>query len=77
MAPETVWLGAGSDGGSASYNAFKVLDYAYADPGEEPIKLQRSDEPVTGMGSLGRRRGAAGLAAWRKSRFGRASSATP
>ena len=56
-------------GGREHKNAFKVLDYAYADPGE-PIKTgQRSDEPVTGMDSLGLlAAGAAGLAAWRKSR---------
>ena len=43
-------------------NAFKVLDYAYADPGEPIQAGQRSDEPVTGMGSLGLlAAGAAGL----------------
>jgi hypothetical protein len=54
-----------------------VLDYAFADPGE-PIKAgQRSDEPVTGMGSLGLlAAGGVGLQAWRKSRRG-VSSAAP
>ena len=61
-------------------NAFKVLDYAYADPGE-PIRAgQRSsdeqapdqdstDEQAPEEGSLGwLALGAAGLLAWRKSR---------
>jgi hypothetical protein len=62
-------------GGSEHNNAFKVLDYAYGDPGE-PIKAgQRSDEPITGMGSLGLlAAGAVGLQAWRISRVGRLSS---
>ena len=58
-------------------NAFKVLDYAYADPGEPIQAGQTSDEPVTGMDSLGLlAAGAAGLAAWRKSRRS-VSSAAP
>jgi len=69
-----VQMGGGAPG--ERENAFKVLDYAYADPGE-PIKAgQRSDEPVTDMGSLGLlAAGAAGLLTWRKSRRGRGSSA--
>jgi len=43
-------------------NNFKVLDYAYADPGEPIQAGQTSDEPVTGMGSLGLL--AAGAAVW-------------
>ena len=62
-----VQMGGGAPG--EHKNAFKVLDYAYADPGE-PIKAgQTSDEPVTGMDSLGLLdAGAAGLLTWRKSR---------
>ena len=64
-------------GGGEHKNNFKVLDYAYADPGE-PIRAgQTSDEPITGMGSLGLlATGAAGLLTWRKSRR-RLSSAAP
>jgi hypothetical protein len=48
-------------------NAFKVLDYAYADPGEPIQAGQTSDAPVTGMGSLGLlAAGATGLLTWRK-----------
>jgi len=51
-------------------NAFRVVDCAYADPGE-PIKAGQtsSDEQVPDQGSLGGLAlGAAGLLAWRKSR---------
>jgi hypothetical protein len=51
-------------------NAFSVVDYAYADPGE-PIRAgqKSSAEMVTDEGSLGwLALGAAGLLAWRKSR---------
>jgi hypothetical protein len=58
-------------------NAFKVLDYAYADPGEPIEAGQTSDEPVTGMGSLGLlATGAVGLQSWRQSRR-RVNSAAP
>jgi hypothetical protein len=72
-----VQMGGWVVGGDGHKNNFKVLDYAYADPGE-PIKAgQTSDEPVTGMGSLGLlAAGAAGLLTWRKSRR-RVSSAAP
>jgi hypothetical protein len=64
-------------GGREPKNAFKVLDYAYADPGEPIEAGQTSDEPVTGMGSLGLlAAGAVGLTAWRKSRRS-VSSAAP
>jgi hypothetical protein len=59
-------------------NAFRVLDYAYADPGEPITAGQRSsnemvpeetDDIVPQEGSLGALAlGAAGLLAWRKSR---------
>ena len=51
-------------------NAFTVLDYAYADPGERIRAGQKSsNEMVTDEGSLGwLALGAAGLLAWRKSR---------
>jgi len=51
-------------------NAFTVLDYAYADPGE-PIRAgqRRSTEQAPYEGSLGwLALGAAGLLVWRKSR---------
>jgi len=51
-------------------NAFTVLDYAYADPGE-PIRAgqRRSTEQIPSEGSLGGLAlGAVGLLAWRKSR---------
>jgi len=51
-------------------NAFTVLDYAYADPGE-PIRAgqRRSTEQIPSEGSLGGLAlGAIGLVAWRKSR---------
>ena len=51
-------------------NAFTVLDYAYADPGE-PIRAgqRRSTEQLPSEGSLGGLAlGAVGLLAWRKSR---------
>jgi len=72
-----VQMGGWDFGDGGHRNAFKVLDYAYADPGQ-PIKAgQRSDEPVTGMGSLGLlAAGAVGLQAWRKSRR-RVNSAAP
>ena len=55
--------------GSGRNNAFKVLDYAYADPGEPIEAGQTSDEPITGMGSLGLlAAGAVGLLAWRDQR---------
>jgi MYXO-CTERM domain-containing protein len=56
-------------------NAFKVLDYAYADPGE-PIRAGQtsSDEQSPAQGSLGwLALGAVGLLAWRKSRSRTAS----
>jgi hypothetical protein len=51
-------------------NAFTVLDYAYADPGEPISAGQRSSaERAPDQGSLGwLALGAAGLIAWRKSR---------
>ena len=51
-------------------NAFTVLDYAYADPGEPITAGQRSsDERAPDQGSLGwLALGAVGLLAWRKSR---------
>ena len=51
-------------------NAFTVLDYAYADPGEPITAGQRSsDERAPDQGSLGWLAvGAVGLLAWRKSR---------
>lgn len=56
-------------GGFGRQNAFKLLDYAYADPGESIQAGQTSDAPVTGMGSLGLlAAGAAGLLTWRKVR---------
>ena len=65
-----VQMGGWDVGGGGHKNDFKVLDYAYADPGEPIQAGQRSeDEPVTGMGSLGLlAAGAVGLTAWRKSR---------
>jgi len=51
-------------------NAFKLIDYAYADPGE-PIRAgqKSSDERAPDQGSLGSLAvGAVGLLAWRKSR---------
>ncbi len=57
-------------------NGFKVLDYAYADPGE-PIQVGQtsSDEAATpALGSLGLLAvGAAGFVAWRKGRLGNGS----
>ena len=59
-------------------NNFRVLDYAYADPGEPIQAGQTSDEPVTGMGSLGLlAAGAVGLRAWRTSRSGSAIADAP
>jgi MYXO-CTERM domain-containing protein len=51
-------------------NAFTVLDYAYADPGEPISAGQRSsDERVPDPASLGWLAiGAVGLLAWRNSR---------
>ena len=51
-------------------HAFRVLAYAYADPGEPITAGQRpSDEQAPDEGSLGwLALGAAGLLAWRKSR---------
>jgi hypothetical protein len=52
-------------------NAFRVMDYAYADPGEPITAGQRSssDAQAPDQGSLGwLALGAAGLLAWRKSR---------
>jgi hypothetical protein len=51
-------------------NAFKLIDYAYADPGEPITAGQRSnDEKAPNQGSLGwLALGAVGLRAWRKSR---------
>ena len=56
-------------------NAFAVVDYAYADPGERIRAGQKSEnEMVTDEGSLGWLAfGAAGLLAWRKSRSRTAS----
>jgi hypothetical protein len=67
-------------GGSENKNAFKLLDYAYADPGEQIKAGQRSsdeqapdqgsaDEDAPDQGCLGGLAlGAVGLLAWRKSR---------
>ena len=56
-------------GGLGRQNSFKLLDYAYADPGESIQVGQTSDAPVTGMGSLGLlAAGATGLLTWRKAR---------
>lgn len=56
-------------------NGFKVVDYAYADPGEPITAGQKragqtsSEEPAADQGSLGWLAvGAVGLIAWRKSR---------
>ena len=50
-------------------DAFKVLDYAYGDPGEPIGAGQRSSEQTPDEGSLGwLAAGAVGLVAWRKSR---------
>ena len=56
-------------------NAFTVLDYAYADPGEPITAGQRSsDGQAPDQGSLGwLAAGAVGLLAWRKSRSQTAS----
>jgi hypothetical protein len=53
-----------------SQNAFTVLDYAYADPGEPITAGQRSsDEQIPDQGSLGwLAAGGVGLLAWRRSR---------
>ena len=61
--------------GSDKNNAFKLIDYAYADPGERIRAGQKSDnEMVTDEGSLGwLAAGAVGLLAWRKSRSRTAS----
>jgi MYXO-CTERM domain-containing protein len=58
--------------GDPQKHAFHLVDYAYADPGE-PITAGQyhnsSDEPAPDQSSLGwLALGAAGLAAWRKSR---------
>ncbi|MGH8094267.1 MAG: hypothetical protein ACREIF_12480 [Chthoniobacterales bacterium] len=57
-------------------NGFKVLDYAYADPGESiQVGQTSSDEQETpALGSLGLlATGAAGLVIWRKRRLGNGS----
>jgi MYXO-CTERM domain-containing protein len=57
-------------GGSEKNNGFKVLDYAYADPGE-PIRAGQisSDDQAPDQGALGwLALGAAGLLTWRKRR---------
>ncbi len=65
--------GHGSECTGREANAFKLIDYAYADPGE-PITAgedgqNRSDEQGPDEGSLGwLALGAVGLIAWRKSR---------
>jgi MYXO-CTERM domain-containing protein len=67
------WVRVGMKG--VPENAFKVLDYAYADPGE-PIRAGQtsSDEQSPAQGSLGwLALGAVGLLAWRKSRSRTAS----
>ena len=60
-------------------NAFTVLDYAYADPGEPITAGQRSsDERAPDEGSLGwLAAGAVGLLAWRKSRSRTESQTRP
>ena len=66
-------------GGSENNNGFKVLDYAYADPGE-PIKAGQtsSDEQAPDEGSLGwLALGAVGLLAWRKGRLAERKPASP
>jgi len=61
--------------GYGRVSAFKLVDYAYADPGES-IKAGQtsSDEHAPDQGSLGwLALGAVGLLAWRKSRSRTAS----
>ena len=70
-------MGPGQNGRASRANAFKVIDYAYADPGEairagEGIPRageDMSNEQGPDEGSLGGLAlGAVGLLAWRKSR---------
>jgi hypothetical protein len=56
-------------GGTAENNRFKLIDYAYADPGEPISTGQRSSLQEPGLGSLGYlAAGAIGLIAWRNRR---------
>ena len=64
------WVRLKFGGGQFSNNAFRLIDYAYADPGE-PIRAGQtsSNEMVPEEGSLGwLALGAVGLLAWRKRR---------
>jgi MYXO-CTERM domain-containing protein len=50
-------------------NTFKVVDYAYGDPGDVVLAGQKSDDSAPGLESLGGLAlGAAGLLAWRRRR---------
>jgi len=62
---------------AGSHNRLAVVDYAWADPGEPIVTGQTSSDIANpDQGSLGLLAlGAAGLAAWRRSRFGRVGSA--
>ena len=64
------WARVNMAGGGKYKYGFKVIDYAYADPGESITAGQTSsDEPVSEKGSLGwLALGAVGLLAWRKRR---------
>jgi len=51
-------------------NTFRVVDYAYGDPGDVVLAGQRSDESAPTLESLGGLAlGAAGLLAWRRQRM--------
>jgi hypothetical protein len=55
--------------GFLRYSLFKLVDYAYADPGEPITAGQTSSDDSPDQGSLGwLALGAAGLMAWRKSK---------
>jgi hypothetical protein len=72
------WARVRMNGPDRGYS-FTILDYAYADPGEA-IRTGQTSSDLAGLdqGSLGLLAlGAAGLAAWRKSRFGGGSSVAP
>ena len=65
----------------APHDQMVIVDYAWADPGEPILTGQVPSEaakPHPAEGSLGLLAlGAAGLTAWRKSRFGKVNSAVP
>ena len=61
------WLRVKMTGGLG--NNFKVVDYAYGDPGDVVFSGQMSDDSAPGLESLGGLAlGAAGLLAWRRQR---------